>query len=143
MTGQIASKLTTNSQCTQWVSDPLPPVSLFPSPQCPSPLTFNPSSTALATTTMIISTPHIRSPPKIVLVPRSLDSSVPSLSLSSPTIPPPNLLDRDGVLVEAAPHWSWESARVTAVPRARYAEHPGDAYIPSLEDVGGVICDSV
>ena len=26
MTGQIASKLTTNSQCTHWVSDPLPPV---------------------------------------------------------------------------------------------------------------------
>ena len=27
MTGRIASKLTTNSQCTHWVSDPLPPVS--------------------------------------------------------------------------------------------------------------------
>ena len=65
------------------------PLSLFPSPQCPSPLTFNPSSTALATTTMIIFTPHIRSPPKTVLVPSSLDSSVPSLYLSSP-IPLPS-----------------------------------------------------
>ena len=26
MTGRIASKLTTNSQCTHWVSDPSPPV---------------------------------------------------------------------------------------------------------------------
>ena len=56
---------------------------------------------------------------------------------------PLDLFDRDGILVEAAPHWSWEAARVTAIPRARYTEHPGDAYIPSLEDVGGVICDSV
>ena len=56
---------------------------------------------------------------------------------------PLNLFDRDRVLVEAAPHWSWESARVTAILWTRYAEYPGDAYIPSLEDVGGVICDSV
>ena len=28
---------------------------------------------------------------------------------------PLDLFDRDGVLVEAAPHWSWESARVTVV----------------------------
>ena len=27
MTGRIASKRTTNSQCTHWVSDPSPPVS--------------------------------------------------------------------------------------------------------------------
>ena len=56
---------------------------------------------------------------------------------------PLDLFDRDGVLVEAAPHWSWESARVTAIPQARYSEHPDGGHIPSLEDVGGVICDSV
>ena len=56
---------------------------------------------------------------------------------------PLDLFDRDGVLVEAAPHWSWESARVTVVPRARYGERDDGIHIPSLDDVGGVICGSV
>ena len=56
---------------------------------------------------------------------------------------PLNLFDRDGVLVKAAPHWSWESARTTVIPRVCYAEHPDGMYIPSLEDVGGVICGSI
>ena len=30
---------------------------------------------------------------------------------------PLDLFDRDRVLVKAAPCWSWESARVTAIPR--------------------------
>ena len=64
---------------------------------------------------------------------------VPEFSDSTPL----NLFNRDGVLVEAAPHWSWESARVTVVPRARYGERDDGIHIPSLDDVGGVICDSV
>ena len=56
---------------------------------------------------------------------------------------PLNLFDHDGVLVEAAPHWSWESVRVTVVPRARYGERDEGVHIPSLDDVGGVICGSV
>ena len=35
MTGRIASKLTTNSQCTHWVSVPLPPVSAWRVPCFP------------------------------------------------------------------------------------------------------------
>ena len=56
---------------------------------------------------------------------------------------PLDLFDRDGVLVEAAPHWSWESSRVTVVPRAHYGERDDGIHIPSLDDVGGVICGSV
>ena len=56
---------------------------------------------------------------------------------------PLDLFDRDGVLVEAAPHWSWESVRTAVIPRVRYSEHPDGMYIPSLEDVGGVICGSI
>ena len=54
-----------------------------------------------------------------------------------------DLFDQDGVLVEAAPHWSWEAAQTTVIPRARFSDYPGGIHIPSLEDVGGVICGSV
>ena len=54
-----------------------------------------------------------------------------------------DLFDRDGVLVEVAPHWCWEAARSTVIPRARFSEYPDGIHIPSLEDVGGVIRDSV
>ena len=92
---------------------------------------------------MIISTPPIQSPPQdraraeIARLERSL--IVPEFADHTPL----DLFDRDGVLVEAAPHWSWEAARVTAIPRGRYFEHPDGVHIPSLEDVGGVICDLV
>ena len=64
---------------------------------------------------------------------------VPEFSDSTPL----DLFDRDRILVEAAPHWSWESARVTVVPRACYGDRDDGIHIPSLDDVGGVICDSV
>ena len=56
---------------------------------------------------------------------------------------PLNLFDRDGGLVEAAPHWCWEAGRSTVIPQPRYSEYPPGILIPSLEDVGGVICSSV
>ena len=53
---------------------------------------------------------------------------------------PLDLFDRDGGLVEAAPHWCWEAARSTVIPQPRYSDYPAGILIPSLEDVGGVIC---
>ena len=56
---------------------------------------------------------------------------------------PLDLFDRDGGLVEAAPHWCWEAARSTVIPRPRYFDPPPGILIPSLEDVGGVTCGSI
>ena len=56
---------------------------------------------------------------------------------------PLNLFDRDGEIISAAPCWTWEAARTTVIPRARYCERDDGIYIPSLDDVGGVICGSV
>ena len=67
----------------------------------------------------------------------------------SPIVPefanhtPLNLFDQDGILVKAAPHWPWELARTTVIPRAHFTEYPDGVHIPSLEDVGGVICGLV
>ena len=92
---------------------------------------------------MITFTPPSLSPPKPVLRPNSPASTVPSWSLNSRTPPPSTSLIATGFLVEAAPHWSWESARVTVVPRARYDDRDDGIHIPSLDDVGGVICGSI
>ena len=91
---------------------------------------------------MITYIPPTLSPLKPALVLKPLISSVPSLFWSSPTLP---LLtsDRDGGLVEAAPHWCWEAARSTVILWPHYSEYPNGILIPSLEDVGGVICGSV
>ena len=91
-------------------------------------ITFTPPS---------LSPPEARAQAKLTRLSRSL--VVPEFSDSTPL----DLFDCDRVLVEAAPHWSWESARVTVIPRARYGEGDDGIHIPSLDDVGGVICDSV
>ena len=79
--------------------------------------------------------PEARAQADLARLHRSL--VVPEFADSTPL----DLFDHDGVLVEAAPHWS--SARTTVVPRARYCECDDGVYIPSLDDVGGVICGSV
>ena len=56
---------------------------------------------------------------------------------------PLDLFDRDGGLVEAAPHWCWEAARSMVIPRPRYFDPPPGVLIPSLEYVGGVTCGLV
>ena len=56
---------------------------------------------------------------------------------------PLDLFDRDGGILEAAPRWTWEAARTTVVPRYRYNDRDDGIHIPSLDDVGGVICGSV
>ena len=81
--------------------------------------------------------PQDRAQAEIARLERSL--VVPEFADSTPL----DLFDRDGVLVEAAPHWSWEAARTTVIPRARFSEYPDRVHIPSLEDVGGVICGSI
>ena len=64
---------------------------------------------------------------------------VPEFANSTPL----NLFDRDGGLVKAAPHWCWEAARSMVIPQPRYSEYSDGILIPSLEDVGGVICGAV
>ena len=81
--------------------------------------------------------PQDRARAELARLERSL--IVPEFADSTPL----DLFDRDGVLVEVAPHWSWESARTTVILRVRYAEYPDGIHIPSLEDVGGVICGSI
>ena len=56
---------------------------------------------------------------------------------------PLDLFDRDGGILSAAPRWTWEAARTTVVPRFRYNDRDDGIHIPSLDDVGGVICGSV
>ena len=68
---------------------------------------------------------------RVLVVPEFADST------------PLELFDRDGGIISAAPLWTWEAARTTAIPRARYCERDDRIHIPSLDDVGGVICGSV
>ena len=56
---------------------------------------------------------------------------------------PLDLFDRDGEVISAAPHWCWEAACTTIIPRPCYSERSDGIHIPSLDDVGGVICGSV
>ena len=56
---------------------------------------------------------------------------------------PLDLFDRDGEIICPAPHWTWEAARTTVIPRVRYGDRDDRIHIPSLDDVGGVICGSV
>ena len=81
--------------------------------------------------------PQDRACAELTRLERSLN--VPEFADSTPL----DLFDRDGVLVEAAPHWSWEFARTTVIPRIHYAEYPDGIHIPSLEDVGGVTYGSI
>ena len=46
-------------------------------------------------------------------------------------------------MVEVAPIWTWEAVRNMTVPLPCYSDYPDGIHIPSLEDVGGVICGSV
>ena len=64
---------------------------------------------------------------------------VPEFANSTPL----DLFDRDGGIPEAAPRWTWEAARATVAPRYRYNDRDDGVHIPSLDDVGGVICGSV
>ena len=137
------NKISVQSQCDDNDRGDFSLIYPFPFSQCPSPPTFNLSFTALVTIIMIIfytlypEPPQDRARAKLARLERSL--VVPEFADSTPL----DLFDWDGVLVEAAPHWSWESARTTVIPRVRYAEYSDWIHIPSLEDVGGVICGSI
>ena len=56
---------------------------------------------------------------------------------------PLDLFDRDGGILSAAPRWTWEAVRTTVVPRYRYNDRDDGIHIPSLDDVGRVICGLV
>ena len=43
---------------------------------------------------------------------------------------PLDLFDRDGGIISAAPCWTWEAARSTIIPRARYSNRDDGIYIP-------------
>ena len=81
--------------------------------------------------------PEARAQAELARLDRAL--VVPEFTDSTPL----DLFNRDGGIVSAAPRWTWEAARTTVVPRARYYECDDGIHIPSPEDVGGVICGSV
>ena len=81
--------------------------------------------------------PEARAQAKLARLGRAL--VVPEFADSTPL----DLFDRDGGIIEAAPHWTWEAARTTSIPRACYNDCDDGIHILSLDDVGGVICGSV
>ena len=122
------------------------PTPLHPPPGAWVPLQVLPSRQALsrAFPALLLSgsntfpePPEARAQAELARLSRAL--VVPEFTDSTPL----DLFDRDSGVISTAPRWTWEATRTIIIPRAHYSEHSDGVYIPSLDDVGGVICGSV